>query len=345
MQSPPPETYTYPQRVPESTNDVNLKRARVVDNDGKSYIRVTGTVTSSDLDPIKEALGEPTDTSSDNTVIGLLKKIDVKQFGVGQAYPGSTGGEIFNYYGTDSNKNIASGDYSTANGYHNTSAGNYSFTAGTNNTVSATASIMLGRSNVGVAKNTFGLGKDLTAQGADCTYVGQYNNTTTALSNPDFVVGVGTSNSNRKNAIECNNAATKICNNLRLATDSTEVNAIIPPEIPGEPEADEQVLATKAYVDKRTKMTIEEDVTYNPDNLYIVAPGDDIDTDINYGAIVVFRNQQDSKSYSFVYVELNGNSQTIEVGGCTFHCWDGRITSDNGNPRIDVIDVIRFYKP
>lgn len=53
--------------------------------------------------------------------------------GVGKPYPGSTGGEYFNYYGDDSNKNEAPGDYSTTIGYNNKNKGKYSFMAGANN--------------------------------------------------------------------------------------------------------------------------------------------------------------------------------------------------------------------
>lgn len=296
MQSPPPETYTYPQRVPESTNDVNLKRARVVDNDGKSYIRVTGTVTSSDLDPIKEALGEPTDTSSENTVIGLLKKIDVKQFGVGQAYPGSTGGEIFNYYGTDSNKNVASGDYSTAIGLKNTSAGNYSFTAGNSNEVHGTSnialgesnvianvdnvcaigkgnainggnrSVIIGRENVCTKKDVCVVGRGLSTKSENCTYVGSWNDSQNENNNNHFVVGVGSSSSNPKTAIQCTNTYTKISTPLRLNYDSTEVDAITAP-FSSPASADDKTLATKAYVDANSGFTPESTEIY-ADHIY-----------------------------------------------------------------------------
>lgn len=204
MQSPPPETYTYPQRVPESTNDVNLKRARVVDNDGKSYIRVTGTVTSSDLDPIKEALGEPTDTSSDNTVIGLLKKIDVKQFGVGQAYPGSTGGEIFNYYGTDSNKNIASGNYSTARGLHNTSSGTCAISSGTNNTASGAYSTAIGQANTASGGTSFTAGMSNTASNTTSIALGSNNQNSGSYA---ITLGVGNTTS-ALNTLACGNSNT-----------------------------------------------------------------------------------------------------------------------------------------
>lgn len=83
MQSPPPDKYTYPQRVPESTCDVNLKRARVVDADGHSYIRTTGASTSADLTPITDALGQTSDPAWDGadpsaTIISLLKSISDK---------------------------------------------------------------------------------------------------------------------------------------------------------------------------------------------------------------------------------------------------------------------------
>lgn len=234
--------------IPKLVEDTSLKRARVVDGNGDSYIRVTGTVTSSDLDPIKEALGEPTDTSSENTVIGLLKKIDIKQFGVGKAYEGSTGGEIFNYYGTDSKKNVASGDYSTAMGYNNEANGDYGFVAGSDNYIASgnTNCVALGGNNSCVTSKAITLGNHLTSTATNQTLVGTYNKAT-ALSSPKFVVGVGTS-SNPTNAIECNKDTTKIRNNLQLATNSYEVNDITAPLSSPASTAD-KTLATKAYVD------------------------------------------------------------------------------------------------
>lgn len=328
--------------IPKLVEDTSLKRARVVDGNGDSYIRVTGTVTSSDLDPIKEALGEPTDTSSDNTVIGLLKKIDIKQFGVGQAYEGSTGGEIFNYYGTDSNKNEASGDYSTANGYHNASKGNYSFTAGKDNAALGTASIMLGRSNEGGANNTFALGKNLVAHEAECTYVGIYNNTPTALTNPDFVVGVGTSNSNRKNAIECKNTATKICNALQLADDSTEVTAIVPPVDPNNPITDDQTLATKAFVSNLVSI----DVNFSTDQPAVLYPGDDCTLANNRSlAIISFVDNSDYSQHTLIgnlgSMYNNMGYSTTTVDGYDFKFQGSTLTYKSSNTnRIWIEKVI-----
>ena len=71
---------------------------------------------------------------------------NISSGGVGEAYPGSTGGEIFNCYeGTD--RNEASGNYSTACGANNKSKGNYSLTFGNNNTNSGPNSIMGGSNN------------------------------------------------------------------------------------------------------------------------------------------------------------------------------------------------------
>lgn len=83
MQSPPPDYYTYPQVVPKSTCDVNLKQVRVIDAQGKSYIRMTGATTSTDLTPITDALGQTTDPAWDGadpsaTIISLLKSISDK---------------------------------------------------------------------------------------------------------------------------------------------------------------------------------------------------------------------------------------------------------------------------
>ena len=69
--------YTWPQKCPDLVQDVSLKRARVDREDGKSAIIVQGIdtpVTPTDLTPITNALGTRTDTTSDNSIIGLLKQ-------------------------------------------------------------------------------------------------------------------------------------------------------------------------------------------------------------------------------------------------------------------------------
>ena len=333
MQSPPPETYTYPQRVTESTNDVNLKRARVVDNNGKSYIRVTGTVTSDDLDPIKEALGDPTDTSSENTVIGLLKKIDVKQFGVGQAYEGSTGGEIFNYYGTDSNKNVASGNYSTAIGYNNEANGNYGFVGGSNNYIAPGNSncVALGNNNSCVTSNAIALGDHLTSTNSNQTVVGRYNKVSTSLSSPRFVVGVGTSNTDPVNAIECNKATTKIGNNLRLATNSYEVNDITAP-LSSPASAEDKTLTTEAWVRDRTRVENTGLTLYAND--YI-----DLYLGVDEAAIV----QLDSPSImnSVMMLLIGGGSYSLFPYGHEFHWSDGKLYNETSYDFV-FKGIIRF---
>lgn len=61
---------------PKYVTDETLKRARVDTEDG-SAIRVTSTNTV-DLTPVTNSLGATQDTSSDPTVIGLLKSISSK---------------------------------------------------------------------------------------------------------------------------------------------------------------------------------------------------------------------------------------------------------------------------
>lgn len=228
---------------------------------------------------------------------------------VGKKYPGSTGGEIFNYYGTDANKNVASGSYSTAIGYNCKATGNFSFAGGslvtndgpysfaygrniqtafqasnsvnmgssnscigggsvilgTNNTIQqdGTRGVTIGSGNIG--KNYYGImigtdnnsstydgsrliGDRLNAYAKDQFIFGRCNAIPT-LANTNFIFGCGTNNTNRANFLEANNTSCKILNNLQLATDTTEVNAIVPPSDPSNPTTAEQTLATKAYVD------------------------------------------------------------------------------------------------
>lgn len=70
-------SYTINGVVPKLTEDVSLKRVRTETNDGDA-IRVATTGPGTDLSPIEESLGTTTDTSSDPTVIGLLKSIASK---------------------------------------------------------------------------------------------------------------------------------------------------------------------------------------------------------------------------------------------------------------------------
>ena len=84
--------------------------------------------------------------------------------GVGEAYPGSTGGEIFNYYEVDSNANIASGAYSTARGYHCQALGNYSIASGQNCTAYKENCIAIGQNcNVGFNSFSIGIGQNCNA--------------------------------------------------------------------------------------------------------------------------------------------------------------------------------------
>lgn len=70
-------SYTMNGVVPKLVEDVSLKRARTETTDGDA-IRVATTGPGTDLTPIEESLGTTSDTSSDPTVIGLLKSITSK---------------------------------------------------------------------------------------------------------------------------------------------------------------------------------------------------------------------------------------------------------------------------
>lgn len=206
---------------------------------------------------------------------------------MGEAYPGSTGGEIFNYYGTDGLANIAEGAYSTVIGKNNKVIGGgceqpfvggygnkYTFSGsghsdnnfifGTSNEmgqVSPTKKIrncaLFGFENK--LKNTadagfvYMIGQQLeTTSKGPMFVVGQFNNDTLSLSNAKLILACGATTSSRKNAIEINTSDCKILHKLQLASDSTAVNAIVAPSDPSNPTTDEQTLATKAYVDSHS---------------------------------------------------------------------------------------------
>lgn len=124
--------------------------------------------------------------------------------GVGKKYPGSTGGEIFNYYEDDYDKNVAENQYTTARGLKNTVTSKYSFVSGynnvlnsglvggnsgegshvlgTNNTVrigdSTALAIVLGKNNNLQSPGcVLGGSNTINARGGDAIIVGQHNTT------------------------------------------------------------------------------------------------------------------------------------------------------------------------
>lgn len=202
--------------------------------------------------------------------------------GVGEAYPGSTGGEIFNYYSTDSNKNIASGNYSTAHGKKNSCTSTYAFAAGYNNTITNTidnTAIALGGDNNVAGGIALGMHNTITGEGAFGAYLNNRFGNLTDGNRVRFVIGYGNKQTllfpersknqpaplvigsgevyQRENAIECYSNSgvadhslvafpTTICLSNKVI-----VNAITPPTDPSNPTIDEKTLATKSYVDSQ----------------------------------------------------------------------------------------------
>lgn len=158
------------------------------------------------------AITAPQDSSNvttDDQTLATKSYVDANSGsgGVGQAYSGSTGGEIFNYYGTDSSANVASGNYSTAHGQKNTAVGACNFAAGYNNSIRGTNSIALGTGNTDANSNGrehyfFGVSNSNSATG---TY--NVNNTMVGFSNrisgdiaPQGCTLIGYSNTLSKNS-------------------------------------------------------------------------------------------------------------------------------------------------
>ena len=147
----------------------------------------------------------------------------------------------------------------------------YGVVLGRNNVVNgSTCGICLGYNNLGTLSYGLLIGSDingstymgiravgdrLIASHNDQTIWGRLNDAPTLNQGSEetmLIIGCGKMNGMtelRKNAMEINNTQLKIFNNLQLANDTTEVNAIVAPSDPSNPTTDEQTLATKAYVD------------------------------------------------------------------------------------------------
>lgn len=289
-----------PKTVLESNNDglVRLPHGLCLDSINTTVNAIT-------------APQDSTNVTTDDQTLATKSYVDANSGGgVGQAYPNSTGGEIFNYYGTDSDANVASGNYSTTIGQKNSTSGAVSFTGGKNNTNKGDYTIMFGSGNQNTATGDYGvilghrnnnkgksemimigtnntanansqygvilgsansgvcyyglmlgtslnsqsysgarlIGDQLTAYHGDQMILGRYNAATSSLTDPHIILACGTGNNDKKNALEIDGTEYKILNNLQLATDTTAVNAITPPQDPQNVTADDQTLVTKSYV-------------------------------------------------------------------------------------------------
>lgn len=118
--------------------------------------------------------------------------------GVGKPYPGSTGGEFFNYYEEDSNKNEASGDYSSTFGYNNKNAVPKLLMCGSNNQTPGTHSSANGGLIAGYNNNVRAvtgaaicLGGDNTVYGNNQIFIGYDNNAQGSTSPKSICVGRG----------------------------------------------------------------------------------------------------------------------------------------------------------
>lgn len=126
--------------------------------------------------------------------------------GVGMKYPGSTGGEIFNYYTDDTNKNTAEGDYSTTVGYNNKSVGDYYLTSGSGNTITytgantVTGGLVAGSNNQVIAYQgaSICLGDSNRTYGNNQVCIGYDNNALGSISEKSVCVGRGLQVDNNK---------------------------------------------------------------------------------------------------------------------------------------------------
>lgn len=162
--------------------------------------------------------GTITETDN-NKIIATKKYVDdqvIHAGNVGKFYPNSTFGEYFNDY----NNNIASGDYSHAEGYNTNASGKYSHTSGYHTIADQNYMFSIGKFN----KDT--------------------NN-----DNKLFVVGNGINNSNRNDAFVIYNNGNVYCDNT-LNIKSLNLNDKLINDITYEDGGDDdKVLATKYYVD------------------------------------------------------------------------------------------------
>ena len=144
-----------------------------------------------DASTLYQTKTDDTLATTDKTVVGAINEILPKATGVGKVDASSDGsGEIFNSYEGDS-ANVASGDYSHAEGYRTKATGRYSHAEGQSTTAIGSASHAEGYRTETFEK----------AEHAE----GQYNISYQSIYAPIQVihsVGIGSSEDDRKNAHE-----------------------------------------------------------------------------------------------------------------------------------------------
>ena len=115
-----------------------------------------------------------------------LASISANASDVGQLYPNSNHGEIFNNYENSARPNVASGDYSHAEGGNNTASGTYSHVEGAGNTVSGNYSHAEGGNNTASGTYSHVEGYDNEVSGNYSHVEGEY---TIAASDTQHVQG------------------------------------------------------------------------------------------------------------------------------------------------------------
>lgn len=175
-----------------------------VQNDSKFATKTDISGLSSQITDIEDNI---------TTISGQMESIGECSH-VGEVYPGSTSGEVFNDY----EANIASGDYSHAEGMKSEASGRYSHAEGSRSKALGKYSHAEGSSCVasGTAAHAEGAyttaaiyshaeGYNTVASNAAEHACGRYNKSDESITTSiqtRFSIGIGTSNTARKNAIE-----------------------------------------------------------------------------------------------------------------------------------------------
>lgn len=146
------------------------------------------------------------------------------------------------------------------------------------------SSVILGRNCI-IKDATYtlycGWGLTTPTNNSSVCLFGKYNGLTYSLNNPSVIFGCGTDSSNRKNALECNATTVKIAQNLQLKTDTTEVNAITPPQDPNNVTQDDMTLVTVSHLNSFSSGIMKQEqhrLTVQPDLRY--GTGQNITTDL-----------------------------------------------------------------
>lgn len=194
------------------TNEVTGLQSIVGGSTNKVY--ATNTIVSGNNNTLQAKEDNEGTLRSDNSIVcGSQNVLNGAPYSMitGNSHEVSQSNNMVGGYShiVNGQSNMVGGNDNTIEGYNN-------LVAGANNTINGAQSFVVGQFNKTSNKYNYLLGRSLTATASDQTIIGSYNK---ERDDATFMIGIGTANSNRKNALTITtNGRAEFINDIELTT-------------------------------------------------------------------------------------------------------------------------------